>query len=53
MTAAQIAEFWFMTYIVEIIKNILFTVAIIIYARKFPAKPKKRNEPYLGINELI
>ena len=53
MSSAQIAEFWFLTYIVEIIKNILFTVAIIIYARKSPVKLKKIDVPYLDIKELI
>jgi hypothetical protein len=52
MTNEQVAQFWFFTYIVEIIKNILFTVAIIIYSRKTVDKPPKTDIPYLDINEL-
>jgi hypothetical protein len=52
MTPQQIDQFWFFTYLVEIVKNILFTVAIIIYCRKPVFKPKKVDIPYLDIKEL-
>ena len=53
MTKAQIAQFWFFTYVVEIIKNILFAVAVIIYSRKPVVKPQKIEVPYLDIKELL
>ena len=52
MTSQQVTQFWFFTYVVEIIKNLLFTVAIIIYSRKSIHKPKKISIPYLDIKEL-
>jgi len=52
MTSQQIDQFWFFTYIVEIVKNLLFTVAIIVYSRKPVFKPKKIDIPYLDIKEL-
>ena len=50
--SAEIIKFWFFTYIVEIIKNLLFTVAIIIFSRKPIFEPKKLDIPYLDIKEL-
>jgi hypothetical protein len=52
MTTEQVNQFWFFTYVVEIVKNLLFTVAIIIYSRKQNFKPKKITIPYLDIKEL-
>ena len=52
MTSKEIDQFWFFTYIVEIIKNILFSVAVIIYSRNSVTKPKKIDIPYLDIKEL-
>jgi hypothetical protein len=52
MSPAQITEFWYWTYIVEIIKNILFTVGILMYVRKPFVKPPKTDIPYLDIKEL-
>jgi hypothetical protein len=52
MTSKEINQFWFFTYIVEIIKNILFSIAVIIYSRKPGAKSKKIDIPYLDIKEL-
>jgi len=53
MTKAEITQFWFFTYIVEIIKNILFVIAIVIYLRKPFVKPPKIDIPYLDIKELL
>jgi hypothetical protein len=53
MTVEQILRFWFFTYVVEIIKNLLFTVAIIIYCRNFSFKNEKKDIPYLDIKELL
>jgi hypothetical protein len=52
ITAKEREQFWFFTYIVEIVKNILFSIAIIIYCRKSIAKPKNIEIPYLDIKEL-
>ena len=52
LTPEQVNQFWFFTYVVEIIKNLLFTIAIIIYSRKSNFKPEKINIPYLDIKEL-
>jgi hypothetical protein len=52
MTLEQILRFWFFTYVVEIIKNILFTVAIVIYCRNFTFKHQKKHIPFLDIQEL-
>jgi len=52
MSSAQITEFWYWTYIVEIIKNILFTVGILMYVRKPFVKPPKTEIPYLDLKEL-
>jgi len=52
LTPEQVNQFWFFTYVVEIIKNLLFTIAIITYSRKSNFKPEKINIPYLDIKEL-
>jgi len=52
MTTQQVNQFWFFTYVVEIIKNLLFSVAIILYSRKPNVKPKNITIPYLDIKEL-
>ena len=52
MTPQQKTQFWFFTYVVEIIKNFLFTIALILYSRKSNFKPKKIIIPYLDIKEL-
>jgi hypothetical protein len=38
---------WYITYISEIIKNILFSVAIVVYAKNNKLKSNKKNIPYL------
>jgi hypothetical protein len=51
LNTTQIAAFGDMTYVAEIIKNILFAVAIFIYAR-YPfetPKQKPENIPYLDL----
>jgi hypothetical protein len=52
ITPKEREQFWFFTYIVEIVKNILFAIAIVVYSRKPFAKPKKIDIPYLDIKEL-
>lgn len=46
----QIREYWFITYIFDIIKNILFTIAIFVHIRQANKKPQaqKTNEPFLN-----
>jgi len=43
-------KYWYLTYIAEIIKNILFSVAIIMYARKTGNNVSKQSSvPYLDM----
>jgi len=52
LTSAEKDQFWYFTYIFEIIKNILFCIAIIIYSRQRNfIKPPKNDIPYLDIGE--
>lgn len=46
----QIRQYWFITYIFDIIKNIFFTIAIFVYIRQANKKPQaqKTNEPFLN-----
>jgi len=48
----QIREYWFITYIFDIIKNIFFTIAIFVHIRQANKKPQihahKTNEPFLN-----
>lgn len=52
LTSKEKEQFWFFTYIVEIIKNILFSIAIIIYSRQHFEKLEKKEIPHLDIKEL-
>jgi len=47
---AEAHKYWYLTYIAEIIKNILFSIAIIIYVRK-PGKKESKTAsiPYLDM----
>lgn len=46
----QLRNYWFITYIFDIIKNILFTIAIFVHIRQINKKPQaqKTNEPFLN-----
>jgi hypothetical protein len=47
----QIHDFWYLSYIAETIKNILFCIAVIVYARqKSKEKIPNQNIPYLDFN---
>ena len=46
MTAAELDEYWFYSYLFDIIKNILITVGLIIYKQKKGLKPM----PYLDMD---
>lgn len=48
---AQIENYWFLTYIADLIKNLLFCVSIIVYART-PHKEKSlhKSVPYLDLD---
>ncbi len=51
VTKQQIKSYWYLTFIGDILKNILFTVAILVYA-KSPIEKKhsgKTNTPYLDM----
>jgi len=52
ITENEKEKFWFFTYIVEIIKNILFAVAMIVYTRRTVTESQKKDIPYLDIKEL-
>jgi hypothetical protein len=52
ITQVEKNQFWFLTYVFEIIKNILFGVAIIVLSRKPGQKTVKKDIPYLDIKEL-
>jgi hypothetical protein len=51
ITDKQLHDFWYLTYIAETIKNILFAVAVFVYARQ-KSKEKIPNQkiPYLDFN---
>jgi hypothetical protein len=51
MTTHEKEQTWFFTYIFEIIKNILFSIALIFYFRQSSVKKlsKKEDIPYLDI----
>ncbi|MFI5133665.1 MAG: hypothetical protein ACHQEB_04980 [Chitinophagales bacterium] len=46
---AERDQYWYLTYIVETMKNILFAVAVFIYSRK-PNENKKKILPYLDLD---
>jgi hypothetical protein len=43
-------SFWIITYIAEILKNIFFAVALIVYDRSKSEKITNKNIPYLDFN---
>jgi hypothetical protein len=47
----ELVKYWFFTYVVEIIKNLLISLAIIIHSKK--PKPTKRSEtlPHLDFSQ--
>jgi hypothetical protein len=46
----QVDKYWFLTYITEILKNILFGVALIMYLRHARGKPKNQPIPNLDFS---
>jgi hypothetical protein len=51
MERDQIDKYWFLTYIADIIRNILFAIGIIILSRRPIEKSKTENQiPYLDIS---
>lgn len=52
ITAAEKDQFWFLTYVFEIVKNICFGVAIVVLSRK-PNQPHPDNKiPYLDLEDI-
>ena len=50
ITTAQWDNYWYLTYIPEIIKNIIFAITIVIYHKKTNTLSKKTlNVPYLDM----
>lgn len=43
-------KYWYFTYIVEIVKNILFAVSLIVFVRHSKEKIPNQNIPYLDFN---
>jgi len=52
LTTPEKEQFWFLTYIFEIVKNIMFCVAIVVNARQTIIKPPKSDVRYLDIGEF-
>jgi hypothetical protein len=50
VSSEQIDKYWFLTYIAEIIKNILFTVALVMYLRRPREITKKETVPNLDFS---
>jgi hypothetical protein len=42
MTSEELKKYWFFTYVVETIKNLLFALAILIYSKN--KKPTNSNQ---------
>lgn len=51
LSQEQISEFGTLTYLAEIVKNLLFTAALFIYSKNTPIKTAKQKEniPYLDM----
>ena len=49
ITQVERNQFWFLTYVFEIIKNFLFGIAVIILSRKPIQKKLEKNIPYLDM----
>ena len=47
MPAEQVNEFWFFTYVIETLKNILITIAIIMCLRAKNKEPLEKKQPNL------
>ena len=46
----ELKQYWFLTYLVDIIKNIFFAIGIYIYAKQFSKKNFQNHLPYLDID---
>lgn len=51
MEQDQISKYWFLTYIADMIKNILLAIGLFVLAKHAPNQEKiKKNIPYLDMN---
>ena len=50
LTFEQVDKYWFLTYIAETIKNILFAVALVMYLRQPRENSKKETVPNLDFS---
>lgn len=51
MEQEQISKYWFLTYIADMIKNLLLSVGLYVLAKHSPNQEKiKKNIPYLDMN---
>src|SRR5262249_8422141 len=51
MSKEERMKYWFFTFIVEIIKNFLFALAVIVYAKS--PKPKKINQSLPDLDFML
>lgn len=49
LSEEEMHKYWYVTYIAEVIKNILFTVAMIMYARQPKKTAPEKSIPYLDL----
>ena len=49
LSEEEMRKYWYITYIAEIIKNILFVIAMILYARQTKKTVREKSMPYLDM----
>lgn len=49
LSIEEMEKYWYVTYIAEVIKNILFTIAMIMYARQPKETAPEKSIPYLDL----
>jgi hypothetical protein len=47
LSTEELDKYWFFTYVVEIIKNLLFAVAVLVYSKKTNNPNSKQAVPNL------
>lgn len=52
MTREEIIKYWFFTYVVEIIKNLFFAAAILVYSKN-PIKPNSSNQAVPNLDFML
>jgi hypothetical protein len=49
LSEQEMLKYWYITYIAEVIKNILFTIAMFMYARQPKGTTPEKSIPYLDL----